>query len=275
MRWGLLGVRLGIIAVNIIIALIIILAVVPLAMGGLDVDIPDTGESNWTLEGDVLHLSTPISVYNGGFYDIEDFNLGLHVEDENGDLIMNDRTDPVNLVAGKTTDVNLQLSLDIGDIPLEGKRKIVFEGASFNISVNVETYYMMKLMRLGMTVTDDMQWSPLINDYGIDQSGIRYQYSGSQIEMIVPYHISASDMVNGYAIGVSSELSNSTSVLGTGTDDVTLTQYTNREFHFILTRDATDWLATHSDTLTVTLNLAFMGAVAEETFQYYWNAPGP
>jgi hypothetical protein len=27
--------------------------------------------------------------------------------------------------------------------------------------------------------------------------------------------------------------------------------------------------------LTVTLDLTFMGATAQDTFQYYWNAPGP
>ncbi|MDD1773766.1 MAG: hypothetical protein LUQ14_03985 [Methanomassiliicoccales archaeon] len=275
MRWGLFGVKLGIVAVNLIIAAIILLAVVPLATGGLDVDIPQTGESSWTLEGDVLQLNAPISVYNGGFYDLEDFSLGLHVEDENGDQVMDDRTDPVDLKAGRTTDVDLGLNLDIGDVPLERKRQLVFEGASFDISVTVQTYYIMSLMKLEMTISDEMQWSPLISDYGIDQSGIRYQYSGSQIEMIVPYHISTSDLVNGHVIGVSSELRNSTSVLGTGSEYVTLTQFTNGEFHFILTQDSTNWLATHSETLNVTLDLTFMGATASETFQYYWNTPGP
>jgi hypothetical protein len=275
MRWGLLGVKLGIVTVNLIIALIIILAVVPLGMGGLDVDVPDTGESSWALEGDVLHLNAPISVYNGGFYDLEDFSLGLHVQDENGDQLMNDLTNPVDLKAGGTTDVDLDLSVDIGDIPLEAKRKIVFEGASFDISVNIETYYMMKLMKFDIVVSDEMHWDPFISDFGIDQSGIYYQHSGSQIEMIVPYHISASDMVNGYVIGTSSELRNSTSLLGVGSDNVELAPYTNGEFHFIMSQDATTWMATHSDMLTVTLDLTFMGATAQDTFQYYWNAPGP
>ncbi|MDD1767344.1 MAG: hypothetical protein LUQ27_02085 [Methanomassiliicoccales archaeon] len=275
MRWGLLGVRLLIIAVNLIVAAIIILAVIPLAVGGLDIDIPETGESGWTLEGDVLHLNAPISVYNGGFYDFEDFSLGLHVEDENGDEVLDERTDPVDLKAGRSTDVDLGLSLDIGDVPIEAKRQLVFEGASFEISVNIETYYMMSLMKLGITITDEMQWSPLISDYGIDQSGIYYQYSGSQIEMIVPYYISASELVDGYVIQVTSELSNSTSVLATGSEYVTLTQSTVGEFSFILTEEATLWLATHSETLTVTIELTMMGATASESFQYYWNSPGP
>jgi len=275
MRWGLLGVRLLIIAVNLIVAAIIILAVIPLAVGGLDIDIPETGESGWTLEGDVLHLNAPISVYNGGFYDFEDFSLGLHVEDENGDEVLDERTDPVDLKAGRSTDVDLGLSLDIGDVPIEAKRQLVFEGASFEISVNIETYYMMSLMKLGITITDEMQWSPLINDYGIGQSGIYYQYSGSQIEMIVPYYISASELVDGYVIQVTSELSNSTSVLATGSEYVTLTQSTVGEFSFILTEEATLWLATHSETLTVTIELIMMGATASESFQYYWNSPGP
>jgi hypothetical protein len=275
MRWGLLAVRLGIIAVNIVIALIIILAVIPLATGGLDVNVPNSNESSWTLDGQILHLSAPVSVYNGGFYDIEDFSLRMQVVDESGNEIMDDRSIPANLRAGKTTPVPLELSLDIGNLSQEAKRKIVFEGASFNISLSIEAHYIMKLMKLGIAVEDEMHWDPLINEYRIDQSQIRYEYSGSQIVMIVPYYISTSQMVYGYEINVTSELRNSTSVLGEGSDQVTLTPSTNGEFRFMLSQEASIWLATHSETLTMDLRLNFMGANAEESIQYYWDAPIP
>jgi hypothetical protein len=82
-------------------------------------------------------------------------------------------------------------------------------------------------------------------------------------------------MVNGYVIGASSELRNSTSLLAVGSHNVELAPYTNSEFHFNMSEDATTWMATHSDMLTVTLDLTFMGATAQDTLQYYWNAPGP
>jgi hypothetical protein len=275
MRWGLLAVRLGIIAVNIVIALIIILAVIPLATGGLDVNVPSSNESSWTLDGQVLHLSAPVSVYNGGFYDIEDFSLRMQVVDESGNEIMDDRSIPANLKSGNTTDVPLQLSLDIGNVSQEAKRKIVFDGALFNISLNIEAHYIMKLMKLGIAVEDQIRWDPLINEYRIDQSQIRFEYSGSQIVMIVPYYISTSQMVYGYEINVTSELRNSTSVLGEGSKQVTLTPNTSDEFRFNLTQEASFWLATHSEMLTMDLRLDFMGASAEESIQYYWNAPTP
>lgn len=275
MRWGLLAVRLGIIAVNIVIALIILLAVIPLATGGLDVNVPSSNESSWTLDGQVLHLSAPVSVYNGGFYDIEDFSLRMQVVDESGNEIMDDRSIPANLKSGNTTDVPLQLSLDIGNVSQEAKRKIVFDGALFNISLNIEAHYIMKLMKLGIAVEDEIRWDPLINEYRIDQSQIRFEYSGSQIEMIVPYFISTSQMVYGYEINVTSELRNSTSVLGEGSDQVTLTPSTSGEFRFMLSQEASIWLATHSETLTIYLSLDFMGASAEESLQYYWSAPIP
>lgn len=275
MRWGLLAVRLGIIAVNIVIALIIILAVIPLATGGLDVNVPNSNESSWTLDGQVLHLSAPVSVYNGGFYDIEDFSLRMQVVDESGNEIMDDRSIPANLRAGKTTDVPLELSLDIGNVSQEAKRKIVFEGASYNISLSIEARYIMKLMKLGIAVEDEMRWDPLINEYRIDQSQIRYEYNGSQIELIVPYYISTSQMVNGYEINVTSELRNSTSVLGEEFNQTTLTPNPNHEFRFPLSQEASIWLATHSETLTINLRIDFMGANAEESIQYYWDAPIP
>lgn len=275
MRWGLFGVRLGIIIINLIIALIVILAVIPLGMDGLDVHVPEAGEMTWTLQGNVLHLSAPISVRNGGFYDLEDFSVALQVHDDTGDQVMNDRTEPVNLVAGKTTDVNLQLNLDIGNLSQEDKKKIVFEGTSFNVTANIETCYMMKLMKFGMTINNGMQWSPLINSFGVDQSEISHQLSGTQIEIVVPYHISPSNIVYGRVIGVSSELRNSTSIFGTGSDSVTLRPNTTGEFHYLMSQEATIWLTTHSDTLTIVINLTFVGTTTQGTFQYYWNTLGP
>jgi hypothetical protein len=273
MRWGLLAVRLGIIAVNVVIALIIILAVIPLATGGLDVNVPSSNESSWTLDGQVLHLSAPVSVYNGGFYDIEDFSLRMQVVDESGNEIMDDRSIPANLRAGKTTPVPLELSLDIGNVSQEAKRKIVFEGASYNISLSIEARYIMKLMKLGIAVEDEMHWDPLINEYRIDWDNIRFEDSGSQIVMIVPYYISASQMVYGYEINVTSELRSSTSVLGEEFNQTKLTPNPYHEFRFPLSQEAYVWLATHSETLTMNLRLDFMGATAEESIQYYWNAP--
>ena len=110
MRWGLLGVRLGVIGVNIVILVIIVLSVLPLAMGGLEINIPEDEGSQWTAD-DVISFSQPVRIYNGGYYDIEDFVVYFHLEDSQGNVISDYRNMPVDINAGRRTTVNIAMEI--------------------------------------------------------------------------------------------------------------------------------------------------------------------
>lgn len=275
MRWGLLGVRIAIALFNLAIVVIILLAIFPLITGGLDIDIPETSEAGWSLDGDTLRLSTSFSVRNGGFYDIEDLSLGFVLTDEEGDVLLTDRSDPADMPAAETTTVDIELALDIGSMSQSAKRKVVFEGGTYGLTVDLETYYIMKLMKLNVSMDQQMDLQPLISDYVIDENNIQYQYVGSQLLITIPYHVSASDIIAGSTIDVDCTMTNSTATLGNGSETVVLSQYTTGDFTILLSEGATSYLATHSDTLTITLELDFMNARAEQTLQYQWVAPGP
>jgi len=273
MRWGLLGVRLGVIGVNIVILVIIVLSVLPLAMGGLEIDIPEDEGSQWTAD-DVISFSQPVRIYNGGYYDIEDFVVYFHLEDSQGNVISDYRNMPVDINAGRRTTVNIAMEIDPEDIGEEEMRNLVFNGTTFEMLVELEAKYMMRLMEIHVNHTEEMEWEPLIRDYGINLWGVYAQYNGSQMELVAPFFVDASEILNGQTVNVECILSNGTSVLGTDTEIVTLQQFTEGDMSFLLSEEATDWLSSHSDELTFTILIEFDGVEAQQVTQYYWTPPG-
>lgn len=272
MKWGLLGVRLGILGVSIVIVVIILMSIVPLAMGGLDIEIPE-GQTSWTVQENVISLNQPVRIYNGGFYDFEDFTVHFYLEDEDGNVITDYQNPPADINTGETTTLNINLRIDLDDIGEEGMRNLVFNGTSFDMLVELKTGYMMKLVWANVNASQEMDWEPLINDYGINEWGIHYNMVGDRMEMVVPYFIQASDMLNGLDVGIECTLSNATSVMGTAVDQITMHGYTEGTLEFLLSEEASQWLLHNEDELTLSFQIGFEGVAEEHVYNYHWYPP--
>ncbi|NYT12015.1 MAG: hypothetical protein GKC03_05615 [Methanomassiliicoccales archaeon] len=270
MKWGLLGVRLGILGINIVIIVIIIMSIVPLATGGMDVDIPE-GQTSWTVQDNVISLSQPVRIYNGGFYDFEDFTVHFYLEDSDGSVITDYRNSPVDIDAGKRTTVNINLRIDLNDMGEEGMRNLVFNGTTFNMLVEIDTAYMMKLIWLNVNVSEEMEWEPLIQDYGINEWGIQYYMVGSQMQIDVPYFIEASEMLNDQDVGIDCVLRNDTSVMGNASEQVTLQGYTEGTLSFLLSEEASQWLLHNEEELTFDFQIEVEEVTGNQEYHYHWD----
>jgi len=272
MKWGLLGVRLGTVGVSIVILAIVIMGVIPLAMGGMNIDIPE-GPTSWTVQEDVIAYNQTVKIYNGGFYDFEDFSLHLYLEDDDGNVITDYRSTPVDINTGRTTDVSIDMEIDPDEIGEEGMRNIVFNGTTFDMLVEMETTYMMKLLTLKANISQEMEWAPMINDYGINEEGIHYTMVGSQIEINVPYFIEASDMLDGTEIGIDCTLRNCTSIMANTTDRITLHGYTEGTLFLLLSEEASQWLMFHEEELIFEFEIEVEGVTADHVYHYQWYPP--
>jgi len=273
MKLGLLGVRLGILGVYIVVLVIILLAILPLVYGGIEIEIPEGENSSFSVDENRISFRQPVRIYNGGFYDIEDFVIHFYLEDENGNVISDCTNMPVDINAGRRTTVLISLDIDLDEIEEETLRNMVFNGTLLEMLVELRTRYMLQLMELEVNYTDEMEWEPLIRDYGIEQWGIYTQYNGSQMVIIAPFFVDASEMLDNQMLTLNCTLSNSTALLGLDEETITLHQYTQGEFRFTLDEQATSWLANHSEELTFTISLEVAGVDASATFYYYWNPP--
>jgi len=274
MKWGLLGVRLGIVAVNILIVIIILLSFLPLMQNGLRIDMPDTGMGEPTFEDGVLSISAPVEVYNGGFYDIQDLSVSFQLKDNLGVPILDEQSTPVSIPAGRTTTVNIELSIDLEELSSAMLERMVFQSTDLDIVFGMEAYYTMGLVRFEAFGEQEIQNGPLISGYGINGDCIDYVINNETYDIIVPYHFNAAQMIQGQTIELVGSITNSSSdIIGSGTQTITISSYNDGELRFTLTEEAAEYLRTNDDTLTVEVVISFYGAESASSYDYLWDAP--
>ncbi len=269
MRWGLFATRMFIVLVNVAIAAIIILSIVPLAQGGLDIRMPQ-GDSQWQYADDVLRMQMPVEVYNGGYYDIQDFILGFSIRDNASTELVSFHTAPVDIVHGRWTDVPLALAIDLNQVDPATVGLLVFHDASLNMSIDVQAQYIDRMVKIDLGGYSDMNWSALISGLTVDTAAMAIQPNGTLYTVTVPYHFEASDLIRGTHLTVGATLRNSTTVLGTTSQAPVIQQDNNGEFSLNISPAAAQDLMAHPQTLYIDSSATFGGATLDQTSSFQW-----
>lgn len=268
MRWSLWAVRSAIIGVNLLIAAIIILSIVPLAKGDIGVTIPEGTENEPTMDGSKVTLSLPIDVHNGGYFTIED--LSLHLRLTGDDLVITDhRSSPVDIPTGGTSRVNLEMEIDMASIPEEAKRQMVFDRVDLLMDVGVEVAYSLGLVKASVNVQEMMEWEPLISDFDLDTDNVQAVNNGSNLDVVVPYSFRASELIYGNELSVSSQLINSTGVVSTAHHSITIQEDNHGEIVFVMSQEDAMWMVAHPENLVLSVDLECEGATMHQEATVY------
>jgi hypothetical protein len=262
MRWNLLLVRLGILAINLVIVAILLLSFVPLALNGMDVSLPDEDDVEWTFHDNVFLLSAPLEIYNGGYYDIEDLSLAFSVRDGGGDLIADSTSTPVDLIAGEENTVNLILALDLDEVDEEFVDEMIFENTTLDMRLDISAKYMMSLMDINVHASHEFEMPALVEDYGVRTEEISY----SDGNLSIPYWISTSDMVSGTEFGLNLTVS-AEEEIATASDVIELNGHQEGVFLIPISEEDIQDLMDDGE-VTITLELDYQGIKASREFSY-------
>lgn len=259
MRWGLLGVRLSIAGAYLIITAIIVMSLLPLASGKLVVSVPDEGIGEPIMDGNRVIMTVPVDITNGGYFDIQGLTVRFRIVD--GATVITDQSStPVNIVAGQKGRVNLSIVVDLDDLEDEDLRGLVFNAATLDLEVGVEARYSLGLVKASISTEQEMEWKPLISNAAIDVNNLRWESNGTNVDVFVPYHFEASDLVHGKTVGIQARISNSTAVLGTVSESLTVGRSNDGVLRFVISQEAFLWLQAHPESLVLGADLSMMGA---------------
>jgi len=273
MRWGLLSVRVGILIVSVITTMLLLLAVVPLASGGLDIKFPQGENSGWNYDNttNTVSFGAPVEIYNGGFYDIQAFTVGISLSDHNGSLISRSNSTPTDILAGRTTLLNVRMAVDLDTIQPSFMRELAFNHTTLNMSLTISSYYMVHLVNIHLGANQTMDWSPLIDNLQFDLQGMELQQNGAAYDVQVPYSFDAGDLIVGQRVSVGTTLSDQSGQLGSGSDNISITQQFAGEMRMGITQAAAEKLAVNMDNLTVDVVIDFHGARFEQAYTRHWD----
>jgi hypothetical protein len=272
MRWALLSVRLGILVVSIITTMLLLLAVVPLAIGGLDIKLSQGQSDGWTYDNstNAVSFTAPVQVYNGGFYDIKGFTVGIKLADQTGSVITECESSPTDIVAGRTNLVDIGMKFDLNLIQPSMLKELAFNHTTLNLSLSLSTYYMENLVNIHIGANQTMDWNPLIDNLNVDLPRMELQQNRTAYDILVPYSFDAGDIIVGQQVNVRSTLSDPSGIIGSGKDKVLIDNQNDGGMRMHISQEAAQRLVSSQDTLTVDIIVEFRGVELEQTYGKKW-----
>ncbi len=259
MRWGLLGVRLSIVAVHLVIAAIIVMSLLPLATGMLEVSFPDEGTGEPTVDGNRVILTVPVDITNGGYFDIQGLTVKFKIAD--GTTVLTEQSSvPVDVLAGQKGRLDLSIVVDLDDLDDADLRSLVFNATVLDLEVGVEAGYSLGLVKASISADQEMTWEPMVSRADIDVTNIQWVSNGTNVDLLIPYHFEASEIIHGKSMSVQARIANSTAVLGTASESMTIGGSNDGELRFVIPQETFLWLQAHPETLILGADLSLMGA---------------
>ncbi|MDW5562528.1 MAG: hypothetical protein SA339_04805 [Methanomassiliicoccus sp.] len=235
------------------------MSILPLATGKLQVSVPEGEGGGPVAEGNKVTLTVPVDITNDGYFNIEDLTVRFRVADR-GVVLTEQSSVPVDVIAGRTNHLNLTITLDMDTISEERLKDLVFNSTTLDLNVGVEAGYSLGLVKASISTNQQMEWHPMVSNVSIDTSNIQWHNNGTSMDLLVPYSFDASEFAQGKAVGMQATLMNSTAVLGTASQELTVGPHNSGQFRFVVSQQAFQWLQSHPEALTIGADLSLMGA---------------
>ena len=275
MRWSLLAVRAGIAVISTFVVAMVILSIMPLASGGLEVEVPDSDDGGDSIEPSyqdgVITVSIPLDISNGGFFAIQDLRLHMTVG-KDGRTIVESSSVPTTIAAGADQRVVLTMTIDLSRMSQEDWERLVFESADLERNITVEAGYALGLASASLRIAGEMEWEPLVGDFQVNTDAAQFCQEGPDINIRVPFSFQASSMIQGSTVEVNATLSNATSELSCSDMSITLPEgrYQGMLSFIIDGTTAQELMANPGQQLTVGLDMTFAGMTLHREYQIYW-----
>jgi len=270
------AVKISLIVVNLLVMVVLVLAVVSIAMpGNLDADLPPESDWNIGFMGNEMVIDVPLRVFNGGSFDITDFQVGVAIEDGLGGYLVQQETAPQDVNAGGWTNAPIHLAIDLNTIPNQTLERIVFTNDTFPLQLSASAGYLFSLANGRIQIGQNVSLGPMVYGLNVDINHSHLVPQSGHVDLVVPFWFSNQDYLDGQILSASGTLRNSTATLGSLQQTYAMPLQGTNSLVFHLSNQAALHLATHSDHLTASLTFDFHGAEMSQTYILDWEPPTP
>lgn len=273
----LLVLKIAIIVINLLIAIISITSLYTVASGEFNVLLPEKDDISWEIQDDQFVFTTNVTIQNGGLYSVEDLTISIKLVEEDLNYSLIEFNHIVETIPRQTDHVELleiPLDLDFNDWIEAGLDKLIFEDSTLHLSVNVEAYYTMKLVRFYADYTLESPWSAPIRQYEIFPSEIVPNFDNDDIAFELPYRLHTADWLTG-DITLDAAIRNNNGKISKATETIPLGVDYYDSLLFIIDSSDSLSLLTESQTLfiDITISTSEFGVIYVDTMTYEWSAP--
>jgi hypothetical protein len=125
---------------NAIFWIILLLFTITVVYSAVQIQ-PRFGEPSVTNLNGAFVVSLPLSIYNGGFYDINRFNITTQISDNRGSAINRSSTLVPILPKGKNTTIEHTMTLSIEQVAISNLSYLLLNDSELNVEAIVKLVY--------------------------------------------------------------------------------------------------------------------------------------
>jgi hypothetical protein len=267
----------GILAISytwlIIVFLVIFLAAVPAIPGSLLIKLPGPDDWTTTESGGVVNLTANVSIYNGGFFTMDDFYFILQLHSGNGSVIAEFTSPKVDIPPGPWTTFPVYFLLNESATTSEQVQQMFFSTVNYGGLVYFNAEYLMDF-RIQLGVNATVSVGPLVRDFQADMANATVSHVGDQYLLDVPFWIDSARVLSGSTLFVNGTVSNATQQLGTFKSTAKMGAITNGTMVVVLSQEAYQHLQTSPDTLLLNCTYNFQIYQWQQDYTVQWTPGG-
>jgi hypothetical protein len=258
----------------VFVFLLIFLAAVPAIPGSLLIKLPASDDWTYSQSGDIVNLTANVSVYNGGFFTMENFFFIIAISSNNGSLIAEFESPPVNLPPGPWTTFPVYFTFNESVTSTGEFQKMFFSTVNYNGLVYFNADYLLDFkIQLGLNAT--VSAGPMVRDFQPDVKNATIEQVGELYLMDIPYTVNSTRALTNTNLYVNGTMSNDTEKLGSFQTQVEMGKLAHGNLTMLLSQDAYLHLRSSPDTLTFNCTFNFVKGEWTQDFVVQWVPPSP
>jgi hypothetical protein len=256
---------------TLFVFIIVALMVLPVIPGVVTVELPEPEDWDATVTNEAVHMSSNISVRNGGLFPFTDFSFVIALYGNNATPLVEFSSNRTDLQPNTWVNIPISFSINKSEIGESKLQTMVFDRLTFGGLIYFNTRYLLDF-RAQLGISGNISLGPLIRglDYDINRTTITS--IGGNSTLNIPFSLNSSRL-EGRNISISGTISNGTQVLGAFNHSFAPGQQGQDNLTVNLTPEAYDHLVSSSDHLVINGTVTFDDFVWNYQNEREWHPP--
>jgi hypothetical protein len=256
----------------VFVFLILILATLPAIPGNVQIKLPGAGGWTTTESGGVINITGNVSIYNGGFFPLDNFYFDIMLYDTDFVPIAEFLSPSISLPPGTWSVLPVSFNFQDSAAVSTELQTLFFSTATFTGMVVFNANYIFQF-NIQAVVIGDVSMGPLIHDWQFHANETQVRVLDKDYLLDIPYDVDASFFLMGSPLWYNGTVSNETQVLGDFSTTADLGGFTNGNLSVVLSEESYRHLHESSDTLYFNGTMAFGPYRWLQNFTVPWTPP--
>ncbi|GEM_PF-4915261 len=247
----------------------VFLAILPVAIKGTAVE--NVGDTKWYFDGDNVIMDVPVTIKNGGVYDINNINVKFIVSN-NSAIFVNSSQNLGDIKSRSVRTVHVKIPVNLNHIyNLEYPQFYhFFNYDTFHLNFTLDLDYLMNSVHFNSAYNGDVRWEPIVKEFTLEHPSMIAEENHT-IRLRIPYIINTASYLKGNARfdgKVQGEF-------GTGnfSTEFALGHKYEGTLNLIFNATHAETLLTHTQMLHLNGNITIGGFSVPLKKDYLWGAP--